>query len=225
MTTPKEPFTPDSSNIQAYLRGRLEYGRFVRQAAKLKDSPEITSLPPLSVLDFYPSDRPFGDMEQGKVVILSCYSDITDDEEETVATIAHFLLAMTQSALLPQLVWVIGAAETELETVNLFLSYALLAASMEADVEPTDEDPEGDGIPDINLEDQIRVLSLETVRSALAEALCPFDVFWPGLGKLSVFSPDSIAMPQLPLSFDRPESLATNFLQALQEFRDRKSVV
>ena len=127
------PRTANDSRIQAYLRGRLEYGRFLRQAAQLESSTDLVSLAPVSVVDFYPSDRPFGDMEQGKIVILSIYSGSAEDEEAVVATIAAFLQILTQSSLSSKLMWVIGADDSDLETLNLLLSYALLAGSIEAE--------------------------------------------------------------------------------------------
>ena len=217
--------TAKYSEMQAYLRGRLEYGRFLRQASQLQSSREITSLSPFSILDFYPSDRPFGDMEQGKVVILSVYDSSAGDEEAVVATIAAFLQILTQSPLFPKLIWTIGAEETEMETLNLLLSYAFLAGSIEAEEIAAPEVLEGEttdtlAAPEISLEDQIRISSLEEVRSAWAEALCPFDAFWPGLGDLAaVVAPDVASMPQLPLAIEESDSLSAALLQAWQEFR------
>ena len=216
--------------VQRYIRGRLEYGRFLRQAQRLANLPaEVSNLETLtreSVLDLYPRDRPFGDMEQGKIVILSCYDATAEDEEVILATISAFLQQLTQSSLLPKLIWTIGAEETELETVNLLLSYALLAGSIEKAeqteaLEVSDADST-DATPATNLEDQIRICSLEDVRLAWTDALCPFDAFWSGLGEFSVTDPDAVPLLRMSWEFDESNSLAVTLLQAWQKFRQAR---
>lgn len=214
--------------VRAYVRGRLEYGRFLRQTQGLATASTLGELTHCSALDFYPNDRPFGDMEQGKIVILSCYDGMAEDEEAVVTRMVAFLEYVAQSPLFPKLVWIIGAEETELETLNLLLSYALLAGSIEAEEAEEPETPEASQVPDAldtpvtNLEDHIRISSLEELRSAWTEDLCPFDVFWPGLGELSVFAPDSAGLPEFSLAIDPSQSLAATLLQAWQEFRQSR---
>ena len=196
-TTILSPFYVN--RIQVYLRGRLEYSRFIRQAQRIEVPSKISALPELSVLDFYPSDIAIGNLEQDKIIILSYYDGEIKDEEILIAILASFLQHLTHSSLFPNLKWIIGAPETELESINLLLSYALLAGSMDEEEIDLDIETSEDFNIDLNLENHIQIISSEDIKALEINFILPFDVFWSGLGSLdSLHSETTNARQILP---------------------------
>ena len=215
-------FDYERAAVQAYLRGRLEYARFLRQLAKIQDMPLGSPLPSLSVLDFYPSDLYFGDIENYKLTVLSCYVNQGIDEEKAVEEVVQFLSCMQSAFNCADVQWVIVASDTDMELVNVVLAYSLMSEQLNSEQGEDDTVDSSEGNLNATLiANSVKVISYSDLNAIWKEAVIPFDCFWPGLGEWDVLADSQRLFKPLPiLGLDRSHSLIRSLLRSWELFQE-----